>query len=217
MTSGGSRSSAAARSPVQASGLSAAELERLRESRHHVPGTGRRLRRRSWSASTRRTPGPPGLAWRNSRRCGRRTRRQAHALESAAARMADRRSSLYRSGVHRSDTFEYLTDASCGGRGRAAATTPRARTTAVLARAVASDELALGFLAYRVVDQNKRTLKALSVDDGRDDDGKGPIPPSPETVRNGTYAVVPAVLHLASRRTQSAGRKCAVSSSSLPE
>ena len=57
----------------------------------------------------------------------------------------------------------------------------------MLVRAVASDELALGFVVYESFYQNKRTLKALPVDDGRDDDGKGPIQPSPETVRNGTY------------------------------
>ena len=86
-----------------------------------------------------------------------------------------------------SDTFEYFTDVIGGGTGASRGDYTSSEDDNALVRAVASDELALGFVVYASFDQNKRTLRALPVDDGRDDDGKGPIPPSPETVRNGTY------------------------------
>ena len=57
----------------------------------------------------------------------------------------------------------------------------------MLVQGVGGDELALGFIPLAYVEQNKDRLKAVPVDDGKADNGDGPISPSFETVRNGTY------------------------------
>ena len=57
----------------------------------------------------------------------------------------------------------------------------------VLVEAVAADRNALGFFGYAYVYRNKDRLKRLAVDDGKPENGAGPILPSPETVQAGTY------------------------------
>ena len=57
----------------------------------------------------------------------------------------------------------------------------------MLVQGVASDELALGFIPLAYVEQNKAAMKIVPVDDGKNDNGDGPIVPTAETVRNGTY------------------------------
>jgi phosphate transport system substrate-binding protein len=52
---------------------------------------------------------------------------------------------------------------------------------------VGGDELALGFIPLAYVEQNKDKLKPVPVEDGKAENGDGPITPSAETVRNGTY------------------------------
>jgi phosphate transport system substrate-binding protein len=52
---------------------------------------------------------------------------------------------------------------------------------------VSGDESALGFLPLAYVEQNKAALKLLPIDDDKKDNGEGPITPTAETVRNGTY------------------------------
>ena len=57
----------------------------------------------------------------------------------------------------------------------------------VLVQGVSSDELALGFMPLAYVEQNKAALKLVPIDDGKKENGDGPIVPTAETVRNGTY------------------------------
>jgi phosphate transport system substrate-binding protein len=57
----------------------------------------------------------------------------------------------------------------------------------VIVQGVSRDELALGFLPLAYVEQNPGQLKIVPVDDEKADNGAGPITPSAETVRNGTY------------------------------
>ncbi len=57
----------------------------------------------------------------------------------------------------------------------------------MIVQGVSSDELALGFLPLAYVEQNRERLKLVPVEDGKPDNGAGPITPSAETVRNGTY------------------------------
>ncbi|HEY8944384.1 MAG TPA: hypothetical protein VIM73_08980 [Polyangiaceae bacterium] len=56
-----------------------------------------------------------------------------------------------------------------------------------LARGVIHDELALGFFGYAYLHKHADRLKPLAVDNENPEDGQGPIAPSPETVRDGTY------------------------------
>ncbi len=57
----------------------------------------------------------------------------------------------------------------------------------MLVQGIANDELALGFLPLAYVEQNKSRLKIVPVDDGKAENGDGPISPSAQTVRDGTY------------------------------
>jgi phosphate transport system substrate-binding protein len=57
----------------------------------------------------------------------------------------------------------------------------------VLVQGIANDELALGFMGIAYVGQNTDRLKLVPVDDGKPDNGAGPVVASVETVRNGTY------------------------------
>jgi phosphate transport system substrate-binding protein len=57
----------------------------------------------------------------------------------------------------------------------------------VVVQGIAGDESALGFFGYAYYEQNKDKLKVLAVDDGKPENGAGPILPSVESVRDGTY------------------------------
>lgn len=54
----------------------------------------------------------------------------------------------------------------------------------VLADAIAQDELALGFVSFKYLKTHSERLKVLRVDNG---DGRGPILPTRESIRTGTY------------------------------
>jgi phosphate transport system substrate-binding protein len=96
-----------------------------------------------------------------------------------------------------SGTFDYFTEATVGRPRRAAATSPPAKTTTSWSRVSAETRFALGFLPLAYVEQNKNALKLLPVDDGKKENGDGPITPTAETVRNGTYQpLVAPALHL---------------------
>jgi phosphate transport system substrate-binding protein len=57
----------------------------------------------------------------------------------------------------------------------------------MLVHGIAADPLALGFFGYAYYVENKAELKLVPIDDGKADNGVGPIAPSPATVRDGTY------------------------------
>jgi phosphate transport system substrate-binding protein len=98
----------------------------------------------------------------------------------------DREIHVYGGGAA-SGTMEYLTAAIVGRPGANRADYASTEDDNALVQKVASDELALGFCGYEYFSQNQGRLKALPVDDGRDDNGRNPILPSPETVRSGAY------------------------------
>ena len=93
---------------------------------------------------------------------------------------------LFGAGVD-SGTYDYFTEAVVGKEGASRGDFTSSEDDNVLVQGVSSDELALGFIPFAYVEQNKDKLKIVPVDDGKDDNGKGPIAPSAETVRNGTY------------------------------
>ena len=57
----------------------------------------------------------------------------------------------------------------------------------MLVQGVASDEVGLGFFGIAYFEQNAAKLKAVPIDDGKDDNGKGPVGATIETVKNATY------------------------------
>jgi phosphate transport system substrate-binding protein len=98
----------------------------------------------------------------------------------------DREIRLFGAGVD-SGTYDYFTEAVVGKAGASRGDFTSSEDDNVLVQGVASDELALGFLPLAYVEQNSARLKLLPVDDGKADNGDGPIVPTVQTVRDGTY------------------------------
>ena len=93
---------------------------------------------------------------------------------------------LFGAGVD-SGTYDYFTEATVGKEGASRGDFTSSEDDNVIVQGVASDELALGFLPLAYVEANRDKLKIVPVDDGKADNGAGPIIPSARTVRDGTY------------------------------
>ena len=98
----------------------------------------------------------------------------------------DREIRLFGAGVD-SGTYDYFTEATVGKQGASRGDFTSSEDDNVIVQGVASDELALGFLPLAYVEANRDKLKIVPVDDGKADNGAGPIIPSSQTVRDGTY------------------------------
>src|SRR5688572_28138550 len=98
----------------------------------------------------------------------------------------DREIRLFGAGVD-SGTYDYFTEATVGKEGASRGDFTSSEDDNVIVQGVGSDELALGFLPLAYVEENRERLKIVPVDDGKADNGAGPITPSAETVRGGTY------------------------------
>jgi phosphate transport system substrate-binding protein len=98
----------------------------------------------------------------------------------------DREIHLFGAGVD-SGTFDYFTEAVNGKEKASRGDFTSSEDDNVLVQGVGGDELALGYIPLAYVEQNKDRLKVVPVDDAKAENGNGPITPSAETVRNGTY------------------------------
>ena len=98
----------------------------------------------------------------------------------------DREIRLFGAGVD-SGTFDYFTEAINGKEKASRGDFTSSEDDNVIVQGVSGDEAALGYLPLAYVEQNRSAMKLVPVDDGKDDNGTGPISPSAETVRNGTY------------------------------
>jgi phosphate transport system substrate-binding protein len=98
----------------------------------------------------------------------------------------DKEIHLFGPGVD-SGTYDYFTEAVVGKEHSSRGDYTSSEDDNVLVQGIATDELALGFFGYAYYAENKDKLKLVPLDDGKPDNGAGPIEPSPETVRNGTY------------------------------
>jgi phosphate transport system substrate-binding protein len=98
----------------------------------------------------------------------------------------DREVHLFGAGVD-SGTFDYFTEAIVGKAKQSRGDYTSSEDDNVLVQGIAGDELALGYFGLAYYEQNKDKLKLVPIDDGKPDNGAGPIAPSQETVRNGTY------------------------------
>jgi phosphate transport system substrate-binding protein len=98
----------------------------------------------------------------------------------------DREIRLFGAGVD-SGTYDYFTEATVGKEGTSRGDFTSSEDDNVLVQNISTDELALGFLPLAYVEQNRSKLKLVPVDDGKPDNGKGPITPTADTVRDGTY------------------------------
>lgn len=93
---------------------------------------------------------------------------------------------LFGAGVD-SGTYDYFTQAINGKEKASRGDFTSSEDDNVLVQGISNDELALGFMPYAYYVENKSALKLVPVDDGKADNGAGPILPSLDTVKNGTY------------------------------
>jgi phosphate transport system substrate-binding protein len=93
---------------------------------------------------------------------------------------------LFGAGVD-SGTYDYFTEAIVGKEGASRGDFTSSEDDNVLVQGIGSDELALGFIPFAYVEQNQGKLKLVPVDDGKADNGAGPLVPSVDSVRDGTY------------------------------
>jgi len=98
----------------------------------------------------------------------------------------DREIHLLGAGVD-SGTFEYFTEAVVGKAKQSRGDYTSSEDDNVIVQGVSGDENSLGYFGYAYYEQNQGKLKLVAIDDGDDTNGKGPVAPSPETVKNGTY------------------------------
>ena len=99
-----------------------------------------------------------------------------------------------------SGTFDYFTAAIVGKEKSSRADYTWSSDDNVLVEAIAGERYALGYFGYAFYAENARRLKLVAIDAG-----KGPILPSPETVRDGIYQPLSRPLFIYVK-TASAGR-----------
>ena len=82
-----------------------------------------------------------------------------------------------------SGTYDYFTEAIVGESGSSRGDFTASEDDNVLVQGIAGDKYGLGFFGLAYYEENKDKLRLVSVDGG-----EGPVAPSLETVKNGTYA-----------------------------
>jgi phosphate transport system substrate-binding protein len=98
----------------------------------------------------------------------------------------DRELRLFGPGVD-SGTFDYFTEVITGKAAASRGDYTSSEDDNVLVQGISGDENALGYFGLAYYEENQDKLKLVAIDDGKDDNGKGPILPTPETVGGGTY------------------------------
>jgi phosphate transport system substrate-binding protein len=93
---------------------------------------------------------------------------------------------LFGAGVD-SGTFDYFTEVINGKTKASRGDYTSSEDDNILVQGVAGDQYALGYMGLAYFEENKDKLKLVPVDDENPGNGAGPIAPSSETVRNGTY------------------------------
>lgn len=106
---------------------------------------------------------------------------------------------LFGAGVD-SGTYDYFTQAIVGKEHSSRGDFTSSEDDNVLVKGVAGDRLALGFFGLAYAEENRDKLKLVAIDDGRADNGAGPILPSTATVTDGTYQPLarPLLIYVAS-------------------
>jgi phosphate transport system substrate-binding protein len=102
---------------------------------------------------------------------------------------------LFGPGVE-SGTYDYFTEVIVGKSHSSRGDFTASEDDNVLVQGIASDKNALGFFGLAYYEENMEKLKLVGIDDGKDDNGAGPILPSVETVKNKTYAPLGRPLYI---------------------
>ncbi len=90
-----------------------------------------------------------------------------------------------------SGTFDYFTEAVVGESGASRGDFTASEDDNVLVQGVSGDKYGLGFFGIAYFEANKDKLKLVGVDSGN-----GPVKPTTETIKNGTYAPLSRPLFL---------------------
>jgi phosphate transport system substrate-binding protein len=98
----------------------------------------------------------------------------------------DKEIHLFGPGVD-SGTYDYFTKAVVGEEHKSRGDYTSSEDDNVLVQGVSRDVGGLGFFGLAYYEENKDKLSLVGIDDGNDANGKGPILPSAQTVRDGTY------------------------------
>jgi phosphate transport system substrate-binding protein len=93
---------------------------------------------------------------------------------------------LFGAGVD-SGTFDYFTEVINGKAKVSRGDYTSSEDDNILVQGVAGDQGALGYMGLAYYEENKDKLKLVPVDVGNPANGAGPVAPTPETVRDGTY------------------------------
>ena len=93
---------------------------------------------------------------------------------------------LFGAGVD-SGTFDYFTEVINGKTRASRGDYTSSEDDNILVQGVAGDQNSLGYMGLAYYEENRDKLRVVPVDDGQAENGAGPVAPSPETVRNGTY------------------------------
>lgn len=94
---------------------------------------------------------------------------------------------LYGAGTE-SGTYDYFTEAIMGEARSSRGDFTASEDDNVLVQGVSTDKNGLAFFGYAYYEENKTKLRAVPIDDGNDENGKGPIMPTVETVKDKSYA-----------------------------
>lgn len=86
-----------------------------------------------------------------------------------------------------SGTYDYFTKAIVGEEHSSRGDFTSSEDDNVLVQGVSTDKGALGFFGFAYYAENSAKLKLVPIDDGKADNGSGPIAPSIETVADSTY------------------------------
>jgi phosphate transport system substrate-binding protein len=98
----------------------------------------------------------------------------------------DKAINLYGAGTD-SGTFDYFTEAIVGTAKKSRGDYTSSENDNVLVQGVSGDEYALGYMGLAYYEENRGRLTLLGIDDENPANGAGPIQPSFDVVRNGTY------------------------------
>jgi phosphate transport system substrate-binding protein len=93
---------------------------------------------------------------------------------------------LFAPGVD-SGTYDYFTAAIVGKEHASRSDLNTNEDDNALVQGIATDRHALGFFGFAYYDENRNRLKVVPIDDAPPRPGDGPIEPTLETVKNGTY------------------------------
>lgn len=88
---------------------------------------------------------------------------------------------------HESGTFDYFTEAVVGETKASRGDYTASEDDNVLVQGISTDKYSLGYFGLAYYTENMDKLKLVPIDDNNDENGKGPIFATEETVKDGTY------------------------------